>query len=110
MPVETKEMNEGVALVVVSGRLVLGKEVEALENAVNQLLPSNPRLVILDASGLDYADSAGIGTLVACLTSIRKTGGEMRMAGASARIKRLLQITGVDSIVAVYPTVAAATA
>ena len=110
MPVETKQMDAGVALVVVSGRLVLGKEVEALETAVNKLIPSNPRVIILDATALDYADSAGIGTLVACVTSIRKAGGEMRMAGASTRIQRLLQITGVDSLVSLYPTVAAATA
>jgi anti-sigma B factor antagonist len=63
---------------------------------------------IFDASALDYADSAGIGTVVACLTHIKKAGGDMRMAGANARVKRLFQMTGVDQLLSLYPTVAEA--
>jgi anti-anti-sigma factor len=106
MPIETKRMESGVAVVSVSGRLVLGKEPERLENAVNGLLQSGTRKVVFDLTALDYTDSAGIGTFVACLTSIRKAGGELRLAGVNARIQRLFQMTGVDRLMSLYPTVA----
>ncbi|MGA3016588.1 MAG: STAS domain-containing protein [Bryobacteraceae bacterium] len=108
MPVETKQMDSGAALVTVTGRLTLGRDVERLEAVVDELLKQGQKKFILDASALDYADSAGIGTVVACLTHIKKTGGDMRMAGANARVLRLFQMTGVDQILPLYPTVAEA--
>jgi len=109
MPVETKIEN-GAAFVTLTGRLTLGKDVERLEKAVDDLIAENQKMFIFDASALDYADSAGIGTVVACLTHIKKAGGEMRLAGANARVRRLFQMTGVDKLLALYPTVAEARA
>jgi anti-anti-sigma factor len=108
MPIETKLMDSGAALVTVIGRLTLGRDVERLEAVVNELLKQGQTKFIFDASALDYADSAGIGTVVACLTNIKKAGGDMRMAGANARVLRLFQMTGVDQLLSLYPTVAEA--
>jgi anti-anti-sigma factor len=108
MPVETKRVNPGTVVVVVSGRLVLGREVERLESAVKELVEETPARVVFDLSALDYADSAGIGTFVACLTLIKKAGGEMRMAGVNARVRRLFELTGIDQLMTVFPTVAEA--
>ena len=108
MPVDTKQMDGGAALVTVTGRLTLGRDAERLESVVNELLKQGQKKFIFDASALDYADSAGIGTVVACVTHIKKAGGDMRMAGANARVLRLFQMTGVDQILPLYPTVAEA--
>jgi anti-sigma B factor antagonist len=105
MPVETKQMEPGIAVVVVSGRLVLGKEVERLENAVSGLLDKGEKKIVFDLTALDYVDSSGIGTFVSCLTHIRKAGGELRMAGVNSRIQRLFTMTGVDHLMSLYPTV-----
>lgn len=110
MPIETKQMEPDLAVIVVSGRLVLGKDVERLEGAINSLLQNGQRKFVFDLAALDYADSAGIGTFVACLTAIRKAGGELRMAGVNARIQRLFQMTGIDRLMSLYPTVADAAA
>jgi anti-sigma B factor antagonist len=110
MPVELKQLSPGMAVVAVSGRLVMGKEIERLENVVKEMVAGGQHKVfVFDLSGLDYADSSGIGTFVACLTQIKKSGAEMRMAGANARILRLFQLTGVDHLMTLFPTVAAAT-
>lgn len=103
-------MEPDLAVIVVSGRLVLGKDVERLEGAINSLLQNGQRKFVFDLAALDYADSAGIGTFVACLTAIRKAGGELRMAGVNARIQRLFQMTGIDRLMSLYPTVADAAA
>jgi len=108
MPVDTKQMDGGAALVTVTGRLTLGRDAERLESVVNELLKQGQKKFIFDASALDYADSAGIGTVVACLTHIKKAGGEMRLAGANARVLRLFHMTGVDQLLSLYPTVAEA--
>jgi anti-sigma B factor antagonist len=110
MPIETKQVEAGSAVVAVSGRLILGKELERLETTVKGLLEQGQKTFVFDLSALDYADSSGIGTFVACLTAIRKAGGQLRMAGVNPRIERLFKLTGVDHLMANYPTVAAAVA
>jgi anti-sigma B factor antagonist len=110
MPIETKQLDSGIAVVTVSGRLVLGKDEERLEVVTGELLKQGQKKFVFDISALDYADSSGIGTLVACLTHIKKADGDLRMAGANARMMRLFQMTGVDSLMSLYPTLAAATA
>ena len=96
-------------MVTVSGRLVLGKDEQQLEGVTGELLQQGQKKFVFDISALDYADSSGIGTLLACLTDIKKTGGDLRMAGANPRMLRLFQMTGVVSLMSLYPTVAAAT-
>jgi anti-sigma B factor antagonist len=110
MPIESRKMDTRVALIAVSGRLVFGREVERLETVVKDLLKQGQVKLVFDLSALDYVDSSGIGTIVSCLTDIKKAGGELRAAGANPRIQRLLTITGVDKLLALYPTVAEATA
>jgi anti-anti-sigma factor len=46
---------------------------------------------------------------VACLTQIKTSGGDLRLAAANPRIRRLLTMTGVDKLMPLYPTVAEAT-
>ena|SRR5579862_1980495 len=110
MPIETKQMEPGISVVTVSGRLVLGKDLERLEAVVSAQVLQGQKRFIFDLTSLDYVDSAGIGTLVSCLSSIRKSGGDLRMAGVSARVERLFKMTGIDHLMTMYPTVAAAAA
>ena len=51
-----------------------------------------------------------MGSLIACLTSIRKAGGDLRMAGVNPRIQTLLELTGIDCVLPAYATVADAEA
>ncbi len=110
MPIESTKLGSGVAVVKISGRLVFGREVDRLETTVSDLLKEGPLKVVFDLSALDYVDSSGIGTIVSCLTQIKKAGSELRTAGANPRIKRLLTMTGVDKLLTLYPTVSEATA
>ena len=108
---ESKPLDPGKVLIVVSGRLVMGKDIERLEAMVKELVAAgDAKVFVFDLSALDYADSSGIGTFVSCLTYIKKSGGEMRLAGANPRIQRLFTMTGVDHLMNQFPTVAAATA
>jgi anti-anti-sigma factor len=109
MAVETKHLESGYAVVSVSGRLALGGETEKLGAAVNALLQKDQKKLVLDLSGLDYVDSSGVGMLVSCLTNVKKAGGEMKVAGANQRIKRIFTMTGVDSLMQMFGTLAEAT-
>jgi anti-sigma B factor antagonist len=110
MAVETRQLDCGVSVVTITGRLALGGETEKLDAAVSKLVAQNEKNVVLDIAALDYVDSSGVGMLVSCLTKVRKAGGEMKVAGANARIRRIFAMTGVESMMPMFDSVAAASA
>jgi anti-sigma B factor antagonist len=110
MPIESKQTEARIAVITISGRLVFGREAERLESVVSDLLKNGQTRFVFDISTLEYVDSSGIGTIVSCLTQIKQAGADLRVAGASPRIKRLFTMTGVDKLLTLYPSVAEATA
>jgi len=66
-----------------------------LTGTVKDLLAAGSRAFVFDLGSLDYADSAR---------------GEMRVAAANPRLGRLFQMTGVDTLLSMYPSVAEAAA
>lgn len=66
------------------------------------------RLTILDMSGVPYIDSAGLGTILMHYVSAEKNGRRLVLAGVSDRVKSLIQMTRVDSVLTLFPTVEAA--
>jgi anti-anti-sigma factor len=110
MPVDAKQLDSGIAVVTIAGRLSVGGETERLDAAVKRLLQQDQKKFVLDITTLDYVDSSGVGMLVSCLTNVRKAGGELKLAGANPRIRRIFAMTGVDTMMPMFDTLAAATA
>jgi anti-sigma B factor antagonist len=110
VPIEARQLESGVAVLTISGRLSLGAEVERLDAAVNELLKKEQREIVFDISALEYCDSSGVGMLVSSMTKVKKAAGVLKIAGANQRIQRIFKITGVDTLVPMFATVAEATA
>ena len=110
MPIDARQLESGTAVITVSGRLALGSEVERLDTVLSDLLTKQQKKFVLDITAMDYADSSGIGMLVSCLTKVKKSGGDLRMAGANPRIQRIFKMTGVDQLMRTFATVAEAVA
>lgn len=62
-------------------------------------------VLIADAAGTMFCDSATITTLLRVHHRAAATGAQLRIA-ASRAMRRVLRLTGVDSTLHVYPTVA----
>jgi anti-sigma B factor antagonist len=61
--------------------------------------------VIVDFRGLGFIDSSGLGAIVACLKHIREHGGELALvAPEGSGLRRLMDLTGLDRVLTVYPT------
>jgi anti-sigma B factor antagonist len=93
----------GTVLVVdARGRLTLGRETEALRQRLKDVVDSGQRRIVLDLAGVDYIDSAGLGALVAGAASVRRAGGELKLANLTDRIRGLMQITRLSTLFEVY--------
>ena len=60
--------------------------------------------VILDFSGVPYLDSSGLGSLVSACTSCIKAGRRVALTGVNARVRKVFEITKVERVLLVFPT------
>jgi anti-sigma B factor antagonist len=66
--------------------------------------------LIVDMSGTTFCDSAGVNALVRTLKRATASGTGMRLVVSAHAVRRVLDITGVDHLIDVYPSVAASLA
>ncbi len=73
--------------------------VPELRQALMGIGPPEVTKLVLDVSELEFCDSTGLGTMLGSLRRMREGGGDFAIAGASGTVLRLLEITGLDSLV-----------
>jgi anti-sigma B factor antagonist len=69
-----------------------------------------PKLSVLDLSGVPYMDSAGMGLIINHFVHCQNNGSKMVAAGVSARVMELFKLTKVDTVIAIAETADAAEA
>ena len=60
--------------------------------------------IIVDLTRVDFLDSTGLGALIGGQRRAREFDGEVRLVAKEGQILRLLRITGLLKVFAVYPT------
>jgi len=104
----TRELSPGITAITFTGRLVLGNRLTEVEHTVRERIRQGSRKLLLDFSGLDFIDSAGVGVLAVCVGSMQREGGRIAVAGAAGRVKQLLELTNLHRIVGMYADVESA--
>lgn len=84
--------------------------VPRLRDQLTDLLVAGRSHLIVDLDGVERIDDIGIGILVGSAWRTRSRGGSFTVVCSSAPILDVLEVSGVDRAVEVYPTLAAARA
>src|ERR1700693_2993067 len=84
---------DGVAVLALDGRIVLGEETSALREKVKSLLGEGKKQLVLDLRNVTMIDSSGLGALVAAHSSAKSAGASLRLCNLGSRTNELLQIT-----------------
>lgn len=69
----------------------------AFREALTERLASRPDRVLLDLSNVRFVDSTGLGVLVALL-KMMGPGGRVAVSGAAASVRRLFEMTRLDTL------------
>ena len=72
------------------------------------VLNRGPATLIVDMGGTTFCDSAGVNALVRAYKRAAASGARMRLVVSAPTVQRVLAITGVDRLIGIYPSVAAA--
>lgn len=94
MTMKASERQVGkVTIIDLNGRITLGEESAVLRNLVRDAVTRGHKNILLNLADVSYIDSAGIGQLVSCFTSLRNQGGELKLMHLTKRVSDVLQIT-----------------
>jgi len=76
-----------------NGRLVLEDGDSVFRDAVNDIVAENRINLVVDLADVTAIDSAGIGVLVGRFLSVRRRGGDLKLANLTTRSHRVMTIT-----------------
>ncbi|WP_285709270.1 STAS domain-containing protein [Microtetraspora sp. NBRC 16547] len=78
-----------------------------LQAEFTRLLETGPERVVIDMSGVEFCDSTGMNVLLSALKRLRERGGILEVASPRPAVRKILQVTGLDSVFIVHETVPA---
>jgi anti-sigma B factor antagonist len=94
MPLKiTNREVDGVTVLALDGRIVLGEESGALREKVKGLLGEGKKKMVLNVDKVTMIDSSGLGALVAAYSSAKSQGASLRLCNLGSKFNELLQIT-----------------
>jgi len=105
LQIEERQIEPDITLIQLAGKLALGRESQRVESLVQEKAQAGVRRVILDMSGVDHIDSAGIGVVALSAGTVKEAGGKLVVVATGGRVLQLLKLTQLNSIVTVCASV-----
>lgn len=75
------------------------------KDAVNSIINSGEKHLIINMADVTYMDSSGFGTLLSAVKRIRPQGGTVNLVKCNSAIDRILRITRLNTVFATYDNV-----
>ena len=69
----------------------------------------SPARIVVDMSGVDFCDSTGMNVLLAAHRLASERGGDLILAGPRPSVRKILEVTGLQSVFTVHDGPAAFT-
>ncbi|MFQ5723066.1 MAG: STAS domain-containing protein [Terriglobia bacterium] len=100
--------NGPVVVLELEGRLTFGEGTDKLDGVVRRLIEGGERALVVDCSRVESIDSQGIKSLVWGVTSLEKRGGRLKLLRMSPRVREVLEITRLLTVIETFDDEAAA--
>lgn len=91
------------AVIYLAGEVDLTSRHELLESCESAIARLQVPHLLVEVGRVTFMDSAGLDTLLTVLRIVEPHGGTVTLLGAHERIRRLLQIVGLDALINVMP-------
>ena len=101
---------DGVSVVALEGRIVMGAEGRALHEKLENLISNGKKRIVLNMSHIEYVDSSGLGTLVSAHLSAKNHGASVKLSNLGRKFLEVLELTRLATVFEVCDTEASAVA
>src|SRR6185312_8411608 len=98
----TTEHANGIAVVRVGEARLMYPLLSEFSAAVQKLIASGERKVLVDLSSVGYVDSATIGCLMDLYRQMSAAGGSFKLSGVQRRVETMLTMTGAQNFIDVH--------
>lgn len=102
MKLDSKQHADILVICIVSDNLDAGNVADLRKKALPLL--NDARKVVLDMSKLQFVDSAGLGSLLACLKAVRQYQGDLKLCSLTRPVKALFELMRMQKVFQVYDT------
>jgi anti-sigma B factor antagonist len=62
------------------------------------LAGAGPAMIVVDMSRVEFCDSTGMNVLLAAHRRAREGGGDLQLAGPRPAVRKVLQLTGLETV------------
>jgi len=104
MKCKTKQI-EDIFVIEITGEIMGGSDSESFRNILYQAIEEDKVFMVADLEKATWMNSSGLGMLISGLTTVRSSGGDLRLANLSDRVRRPLEITKLESVFLTYNSV-----
>ena len=93
---------QGVVVLTLTGRLVLGEATAALRTTMHALADAGKVNVVLNLREVYHIDSSGLGELVSAYTTLKRRGGRLKLLNLTPTGQALMQLTKLYTVFEVF--------
>lgn len=91
------ELSDGKTTVEVTGRFTFGDH-SSFRKLIEEVRSHGTPILVLNISGVEFIDSAGLGMLLLARDEGEKNGMEVILRGAQGQVKRMLEVARFDTL------------
>lgn len=104
----SEEKISDVLVLKLEGELMGGDEAQPFQERIYEAIRKGDVQVVVDLQDVKWMNSSGLGVLMAGLTTLRGSEGDLRLANVPERVQRPIEITKLDQVLQMYASVEAA--
>ena len=101
MKLSQKE-KEGVVILTLEGEMVGGPDATQLTETLHDLIEQEKKRILVDLKQVDWMNSSGLGILIGAITTVRNSGGDLKLMNLSQKPMQLLKITHLDRVFDIF--------
>lgn len=101
----TDRENNGIVILELKGNIMGGDDEAVFYDKLRELIDQNKKKVVLDLAKVEWINSRGLGILISGLTTMRNSGGQLKIARVVEKVKSLLTMTRLITVFDSYETV-----
>ena len=98
LKLKVRQESDGITVLELEGRILVADSSQQFHQAVREQLAQGARRIVLHLGGVSYVDSSGIGEVVGAFTAARDSGGELRLAAVTPKVRDLMMMTNLNRI------------
>lgn len=101
---ELERVDATTAVFRLTGRMTLGMRLREIESKITNAADQGVQKLVLELSGVEFIDSAGLGALMILYGNMKVRGGQLRIVSPASKVLDVLKITHTDSILPIDHT------